>query len=108
MFEFLSKLFGGVEGSKNRAKERLRLVLVHDRASLSPGLVEALKEELIEVITKYMEIDEEGLEVNFDKSDDSVALIANIPVKSVKRGMGEAPGGKRQSKGRGQQGGKKR
>ena len=55
-----------------------------------------------------MEIDEEGLEVNFDKSDDSVALIANIPVKSVKRGMGEAPGGKRQSKGRGQQGGKKR
>ncbi|HOB39963.1 MAG: cell division topological specificity factor MinE [Limnochordia bacterium] len=108
MFEFLSKLFGGFEGSKNRAKERLRLVLVHDRASLSPGLVEALKEELIEVITKYMEIDEEGLEVNFDKSDDSVALIANIPVKSVKRGMGEAPGGKRQSKGRGQQGGKKR
>jgi len=108
MFEFLSKLFGGFEGSKNRAKERLRLVLVHDRASLSPGLVEALKEELIEVITKYMEIDEEGLEVNFDKSDDSVALIANIPVKSVKRGRGEAPGGKRQSKGRGQQGGKKR
>ena len=108
MFEFLSKLFGGFEGSKNRAKERLRLVLVHDRASLSPGLVEALKEELIEVITKYMEIDEEGLEVNFDKSDDSVALIANIPVKSVKRGMGEAPGGKRQSKGRGKQGGKKR
>ncbi|MGB3992854.1 MAG: cell division topological specificity factor MinE, partial [Limnochordia bacterium] len=108
MFEFLSKLFGGFEGSKNRAKERLRLVLVHDRASLSPGLVEALKEELIEVITKYMEIDEEGLEVNFDKSDDSVALIANIPVKSVKRGMGEAPGGTRQSKGRGQQGGKTR
>lgn len=35
MFEFLSKLFGGFEGSKNRAKERLRLVLVHDRASLS-------------------------------------------------------------------------
>jgi cell division topological specificity factor len=61
MFEFLSKLFGGFEGSKNRAKERLRLVLVHDRASLSPGLVEALKEDSIQVITKYLEIDEEGL-----------------------------------------------
>jgi cell division topological specificity factor len=59
---------------------------VHDRASLSPGLLEALKEDLIQVITKYLEIDEEGLEVNLDKSDDSVALIANIPVKNVKRG----------------------
>lgn len=85
MLEFIGKLFGGSEGSKNKAKERLRLVLVHDRASLSPGLVESLKEELIQVITKYMEIDEEGLEVNFDESDDSVALIANIPVKNVKR-----------------------
>ncbi|HPT83779.1 MAG TPA: cell division topological specificity factor MinE [Limnochordia bacterium] len=87
MLEFLSRLFGGFEGSKNRAKERLRLVLVHDRASLSPGLVEALKEELIQVITKYLDIDEEGLEVSFDKGDDSVALIANIPVKSVKRSI---------------------
>ncbi len=58
---------------------------MHDRASLSPGLVAALKEDLIEVISKYMEIEEEGLEVNFDEGDDSVALIANIPIKSVKR-----------------------
>ena len=85
MFEFIGKLLGGSEGSKNKAKERLRLVLVHDRASLSPGLVEALKEELIQVISKYMEIDEDGLEVNFDEGDDAVALIANIPVKNVKR-----------------------
>lgn len=85
MFDFFGKLFGGSDGSKNKAKERLRLVLVHDRASLSPGLVEALKEELIQVISKYMEIDEDGLEVNFDEGDDSVALIANIPVKNVKR-----------------------
>ncbi len=90
MLEFLGRLFGGgsaggTEGSKNKAKERLRLVLVHDRASLSPGLVAALKEDLIEVISKYMEIEEEGLEVNFDEGDDSVALIANIPIKSVKR-----------------------
>ncbi len=87
MFEFIGKLFGGSEGSKKQAKERLRLVLVHDRASLSPGLVEALKEELIQVISKYMEIDEDGLEVNFDEGDDSVALIANIPVKNVKRNV---------------------
>lgn len=87
MFDFLTKLFGGSEGSKNKAKERLRLVLVHDRASLSPGLVEALEKDLIAVISKYLEIDEEGLEVSFDEGDDSVALIANIPVKNVKRSI---------------------
>ena len=85
MFDFITRLFGGSEGSKNKAKERLRLVLVHDRASRSPGLVEAMREELIAVISKYLEIDEEGLEVDFDESDDSVALIANIPVKRAKR-----------------------
>lgn len=85
MLEFLGKIFGGSEGSKTKAKERLRLVLVHDRASLSPGLVAALKEDLIEVISKYMEIEEAGMEVNFDEDDDSVALTANIPIKSVKR-----------------------
>lgn len=85
MLEFLGRIFGGSEGSKNKAKERLRLVLVHDRASLSPGLVAALKEDLIEVISKYMVIEEEGLEVSFDEGEDSAALIANIPIKSVKR-----------------------
>ncbi len=85
MLDFFAKLLRGSDNSKDQAKERLRLVLVHDRASLSPGLLESLKEDLIEVLSKYMEIDEPGLEVNFDKSDDAVALVANIPVKNVKR-----------------------
>jgi cell division topological specificity factor len=85
MLDFLGRLFKVSEGIKTTAKPRLRLVLVHDRASLSPGLVNALKEDLIEVISKYMEIDEAGMEVMFDEGDDSVALTANIPVKSVKR-----------------------
>lgn len=87
MLEFLARLLGTQDGSKTKAKERLRLVLVHDRSSLSPGLLDELKEELIQVITKYMEIDESGLEVNLDQSDESVALVANIPVKNVKRSV---------------------
>ena len=88
MFEFITRLFGGSEGSKNKAKERLRLVLVHDRASLSPGLVEALEEELIEAISKYLRsMKTVLLRSVFDEGDDSVALIANIPVKSVKRNL---------------------
>ncbi|MGE5508476.1 MAG: cell division topological specificity factor MinE [Chitinophagales bacterium] len=90
VLEFLSRLFGASEPSGKVAKERLRLVLVHDRANVSPQILVLLKEELIGVISKYMEIDESGLEVNLDRSDDTVALVANIPVKQVKRVVGAA------------------
>ncbi len=69
--------------SKDLAKERLRLVLVHDRIGVSPELIDDMKEELIEVISKYLDIDEDGLEMDLDRNDNSVALIANIPVKSL-------------------------
>ncbi len=85
MLEWLARLLGTSDNSKDRAKERLRLVLVQDRALLSPGLLDKLKEDIVEVLSKYMDIDEESLEVNLDNSDESVALVANIPVKSVKR-----------------------
>ena len=87
MFDFLGRIFGRDEGSKKAAKDRLRLVLVHDRASLSPRLIESLKVDLIQVISKYMEIDEEGLEVSLDQEQDTMALIANIPVRQVRRNI---------------------
>lgn len=85
MLEFLSRLFGRDNGSKNVAKERLRLVLVHDRSSVSPQLLETLKAEMIQVISNYMDVDEQGLEVNLDSSGNSVALVASIPVRGMKR-----------------------
>ncbi|PKM47137.1 MAG: cell division topological specificity factor MinE [Firmicutes bacterium HGW-Firmicutes-8] len=86
MLEFLLRVFGkNSSSSKNVAKERLRLVLVHDRADVSPQLLEELKEDLIKVISNYMEIDESALEVNLDTSDNMVALVANIPVIRMKR-----------------------
>ena len=86
MLDFLLRVFGkDNNSSKNVAKDRLRLVLVHDRADVSPQLLEDLKEDLIKVITSYMEIDEKALEVNFDNSDNTVALVANIPVIKMKR-----------------------
>ena len=77
------------KGSREIAKERLRLVLVHDRSSSSPELLNALKEDLIKVIRDYLEIDEEALLVNFENESDSVALIANIPVKGFRRVVNE-------------------
>jgi len=85
VLEWFSKLLVNSEHSKHTAKERLRLVLVQDRALLSPGLLESLKEDMIQVLSKYLEIDERSLEVNLDHSDNSVALVASIPVRNVKR-----------------------
>ncbi|NLT95622.1 MAG: cell division topological specificity factor MinE [Clostridia bacterium] len=86
MIDFLKSILGREPaGSKNLAKERLRLVLVHDRATVSPHLLESLKEDLIKVISNYMEIDREALDVQLNRDDDSVALVANIPVLKMKR-----------------------
>jgi cell division topological specificity factor len=84
--DFISKFFKeDAPASKDVAVERLRLVLVHDRASVSEGLLESLKEDLIEVISKYMEIDEAAMDVNLNSNEHSAALVASIPVKRIKR-----------------------
>ena len=62
MLDIINRLLGRENaGSRDIARERLRLVLIHDRASVSPNFLNALKEELIRVIREYMEIDEEPL-----------------------------------------------
>jgi len=80
----LKKLFSK-KSSRETAKKRLQLVLVHDRADISPALLEQLRGELIDVISKYMEIDSNNIEMELDREDGSVALVANIPVLSIKR-----------------------
>ncbi|VBB07868.1 septum formation topological specificity factor mine [Lucifera butyrica] len=87
MFDLIQKMFGKeATGSKDIAKERLRLVLVHDRVNVSPQFMEILKEDMIKVISNYMEINEKEMEVNLTTTNSSVALIANIPVNRMKRG----------------------
>jgi cell division topological specificity factor len=86
LLDFITRLFSRESpGSKSIAKERLRLVLVHDRANVSPQLLQLLRADLIQVISNYMEIDEENLDVSLEKYEDQVALVANIPVKRMKR-----------------------
>lgn len=86
VLDFFNRIFNRDNGqSKNIAKERLRLVLVQDRSNVSPQLLNSLKTDLIKVISNYMDIDEDALEVSFENCEDQVALIANIPVKRMKR-----------------------
>lgn len=72
-------------GSKNIAKDRLKLVLVHDRASMSPELMEALRRELIEVISKYVDVDNNNIEVELNDYNNQATLVANIPINQFKR-----------------------
>lgn len=88
MLEIIQKLFGkGNANSKEIAKERLRLVLVHDRVNVSPQFMEVIKDDMIKVISNYMDINEKEMEINLTSSKSSVALVANIPVNRMKRGV---------------------
>lgn len=86
LWEFIYRFLGNTTtSSRIHARERLRLVLVHDRAKISPFFMNRLKEDLAEVISKYMLINEEGMEVTLDQSKGEVTLKTSIPVKKIKR-----------------------
>lgn len=76
--------------SSSTAKDRLKLVLVSDRAGCSPEVMEKIKNDIIAVISKYVEIDQDGLDININYTPDpetgvdGPALFANIPIKDMK------------------------
>lgn len=78
----LQRLRGRREPSGEIAKERLRLVLAHDRANISPGLLDMLKDEIIAVISRHVAIDAEGVQVTFSQSARESRLVADIPLRS--------------------------
>ena len=77
------------ENTKDAAKERLHLVLMQDRANVSADFLEMMKQEIIDVIKKYVDVDEEEIDVrltnqiNDDGSNGAPALYANIPIKGI-------------------------
>jgi cell division topological specificity factor len=82
LLDVFEKLLGRTEApSKNDAKKRLQLVLLHDRAELAPEKLEEMKREILQVVSKYIDIDLSALEVNLERVDQSVALVANIPIR---------------------------
>ena len=84
MFDFLYKMFNK-EKSGSVAKERLQLVLIHDRNDIAPETLNALRVEMIQTIKKYLDIDEGGIEIELNREDRSVALVASIPLKNMER-----------------------
>jgi cell division topological specificity factor len=74
--------------SANNAKERLQLVLIHDRTDLSPAQLESLKDALIATISRYIEIDPTAVSINVAQDGREQRLVADIPLKSAIRRRG--------------------
>jgi cell division topological specificity factor len=84
MSNFLTRLLGRKK-SADQAKERLHLVLIHDRTNLTRSSLETLKDELIEVISRHIEIDPSAVKIEMNQDGRQQRLIADIPVRGPKR-----------------------
>ncbi len=72
------------DASKSVATNRLKLVLMQDRTNLTPKILEQMRGELIDLLSRYVEMDKELLELNFEQEGDQVALMLSIPVIRAK------------------------
>ena len=77
---WIDKLFKQREKSGDVAKNRLQMVLIHDRSNVSPGLLEQIKDDIIDVITKRLEIDPDNVVVDLAQTARESLLVAEIPI----------------------------
>lgn len=85
MSSFLDRLLKREPTSANQAKERLKLVLIHDRTDLTPGTLDLLKDELIAVISRHVEIDPAAVRIEMTQEGREQRLVADIPLRPTRR-----------------------
>jgi cell division topological specificity factor len=78
---WLDRLLGRKERSSSVAKTRLQMVLTHDRSDVSPGLVEQIKDDIIEVIAQHLSIDPDQVVVSLTRNANESRLVAEIPLR---------------------------
>ncbi len=89
------RLFSGnsrssAAGSKEDAKSRLKILLVHDQVDLTPSQMNAMKAEILEVIARYCEVDREHVDVRLEKADNGISVVSSVPVRRVTTRIAEA------------------
>jgi len=85
MSTFFDRILGREKNSAKQAKDRLKLVLIHDRIDMNPGTMETLKDELIEVISRHVEIDPNAVRIEMNQDGRQQRLIADIPLNPTSR-----------------------
>jgi cell division topological specificity factor len=81
---WLDRLLGKNEPSGQMAKQRLQMVLIHDRADLPPGMLELIKDDIIQVIAKHMAIDTDKVVVHLEQDTQENRLVAEIPLLATR------------------------
>jgi cell division topological specificity factor len=77
--------FLGDRASGKIARQRMQFVLMHDRVDITPDIMEAVKNDIIKVLSRYMEIDNRSIKVDLEQGKDFMALISNVQIKRVYR-----------------------
>lgn len=82
--DLINRLLGLQQASAETARERLQLVLAHDRSDLNPELLEQMRREILEVVSRYVEINMEEGDVSLETEDRVTALVANLPIRRAR------------------------
>lgn len=77
----MQKLFNRKSNSASSAKDRLQMVLIHDRSNLPPGVMEALRDELIEVISRHVKVRKSDVQIEIAQDGRKQRLVADIPIE---------------------------
>ena len=90
--DIIDRLLGRQDKNpREYARDRLKLVLMQDRSALPASVMEQIRKDIIQVLAKHCDIDESSLEVSIERADGAVALIANIPIRNVRKDEGKMP-----------------